>query len=87
MAGKTTLSGLICLIKLSDLVIGVDSGTIHIAAALNKKIIDIIRKSQSEIWYPWQNDSNYELLVSENENLNKIKKDVLISAYERLIKK
>jgi len=85
LAGKTTIRELACLTKLSSLVIGVDSGTIHIAASQNAKIIDLIRNSQKKIWYPWTNPANYRLLVSKDKSLNRVSVEDIKKAINELL--
>jgi ADP-heptose:LPS heptosyltransferase len=51
------------LTSLCQLYIGNDTGTTHIAAALNKPIVVIFGSSDSKVWYPWGTD--YRLISSD----------------------
>ncbi|MFA4858470.1 MAG: glycosyltransferase family 9 protein [Candidatus Margulisiibacteriota bacterium] len=56
MVEKTTLPELVALIAQADVYIGVDSGPMHIAAALNRKVVALFTsKSQKPAkWGPWR---------------------------------
>lgn len=86
LTGKTNLRELGAILKLSDLLIGVDSGTVHIASTQNTKIIDLIRNSQAKIWSPWMKKERYKLLVSRGENLNNIKIKEIKGAIEEMLR-
>ncbi|MGH9341797.1 MAG: glycosyltransferase family 9 protein [Acidobacteriota bacterium] len=47
------LSQFTALVKLAHLYIGNDTGPMHIAAALGKKIVAVFGSSNSDAWYPW----------------------------------
>lgn len=50
------------LLSLSDLLIAPDTGIVHLASALNKKVIDLMSRTNPSIWHPWTNKKNYSLL-------------------------
>lgn len=54
LAGKTSLSSLVALLALSDLVITNDSGPMHIAAALQKELIAIFGSTNEKKTGPYQ---------------------------------
>jgi len=86
LAGKTSLRELAAIMKLSSLVIGVDSGPIHIASSQNAKIIDLINKRFARCWYPWMPKERYVLLSSKNSSLDSISLEEIESAAEKLLK-
>lgn len=53
--GKTTLEEAIVLTDLSMGYIGMDTFNMHIAAALNKKVISIFGPTLPQMWSPWSN--------------------------------
>jgi ADP-heptose:LPS heptosyltransferase len=79
LAGKTSLRELFSIIELSDFVFAVDSGSIHIAAALKKRIIDIIRAHQRKIWSPWT-VKECKVLYAKGNNLDSITLKEMIEA-------
>ena len=58
LAGQTTLSQLAALLKKCALFIGVDSGPMHLAAALDVPIIALFGPSHFKRWAPWQNHAD-----------------------------
>jgi len=84
LAGKTTIKELSSLVLLSELVIGVDSGIIHIAAALNKKVISISRQSQRQKWHPWLDKGKY-ITLCKGENLDKVSYEMLKESIAKLM--
>lgn len=85
LAGKTSIREMAALIKASKMVVAVDSGSVHIASALNKKTVEIIRKSQRRIWYPWMKRENYRLLASPSEDLDRISEEEIKKSVEDLL--
>lgn len=87
LAGKTSIRDSMAIINLAKVVVGVDSGSMHIAACQNTKIVDMIRKSQEKAWSPWINSSKKRMLVSQkNERLDLIKSEEIIRAVEEILK-
>lgn len=85
LAGKTNIKELIQIVSLSKIVLAVDSGTVHIAAALNKNIIDIIRRKSSEIWYPWLPPNKFVLLVTRNRSLDSINLNSVLKSIDSFL--
>ncbi|MBS3166929.1 glycosyltransferase family 9 protein [Candidatus Woesearchaeota archaeon] len=52
-SGKLNLKGLIALASCADYVISVDTGTMHIAAALDKPVISLFGAGNPKIWHPY----------------------------------
>ncbi len=57
LVGFTTVSELIALIERADLVISVDTGAMHISAALNKPTIALFGAGDPLIWHPFSENS------------------------------
>jgi len=85
LADKTNLRELMSIIKLSDLLIGIDTGNIHIAASFNKKIVNLMRKSQIKVWYPWTKKKNF-IILSKGENLDAIQFNDIKRAVDKMLK-
>ncbi|MBI5740613.1 MAG: glycosyltransferase family 9 protein [Nitrospirae bacterium] len=49
-----TLEALICAVGSSDLVLTLDTGSLHISAALKKTTVALMTKAKSLSWYPWR---------------------------------
>jgi ADP-heptose:LPS heptosyltransferase len=58
------LNVLVALIKRSELVIGLDSGPVHLAAALNKRVVAILGPTDPARFAPF----GFESLVAENRS-------------------
>ncbi len=63
-AGFTTLSEFIALTERADLVISVDTGAMHVAAALNRPIIALFGAGNPLIWHPFSENSK---VIYKNE--------------------
>lgn len=50
------------LISKSGLIIAPGTGIIHLASALNTKIIELMGKESPEEWHPWAKKENYRIL-------------------------
>lgn len=57
LAGKTNISQLGAISKLSNLFFGVDSAPMHIAAAVGTPVIALFGPSGAFNWGPWDNDA------------------------------
>ena len=59
-AGQTAnLSQLVWVLDKADMVLGVDSGPLHIAAALDKPSLHLYGPSDERIWGPWGNPQRH----------------------------
>lgn len=87
LAGKTTIRESVAIINLAKAIIGVDSGSMHLAASQGTKIVDLIRKSQKKAWSPWIDSSKKRVIASKkNERLDLIKSEEIIRAAEEILK-
>lgn len=85
LCGRTSLRELAAITRLSQLVLSVDSGTVHIAASQNAKIIDLINRRFEYVWYPWMNSSRYKLLVSKDESIGSIGQEEIEKAIDAML--
>lgn len=86
LAGKTSIRESVAIINAARIIIGVDSGSMHIAASQNTKIVDLIRKGQERVWSPWIDSSKKRVLSSTKmERLDLIKSQEIIDAAKELL--
>lgn len=57
LAGKTSIQELFALIQRADLVISVDTGAMHIAAALKTPVIALFGAGNPKVWSPYSENS------------------------------
>ncbi len=63
LAGKTAnLGQLVSVLGAADMVLGVDSGPLHIAASLGKPTLHLYGPSDERIWGPWGNSITHRVL-------------------------
>ena len=63
-----SLKALIAAVALSDIVVTLDTGSLHISAALKKPTIALMTKAKEVSWYPWKTKS----VVLSAENVKEI---------------
>jgi len=80
----TTLSRLIAALSLCDYVVCADGGAMHLAAALEKRILCFFGDSGPERWRPWK--VRHELLQPASRNLRDLSVASALAAFERLAK-
>lgn len=66
LSGKTTLSVLAAVLSNCKLVIGTDSGTMHICRALNVPLISLFVKENANVW--GYHEKKYQSIQGNNEN-------------------
>jgi len=59
LAGLTNIKQLFSLINHSKLVVSVDTGTMHVAAALNKPVVALFGAGNPKIWRPYSGNALY----------------------------
>jgi len=64
MVGVTTISEFIALTERADLMISVDTGAMHVAAALKKPVIALFGAGDPKIWHPFSENSK---VIYKNE--------------------
>lgn len=75
-----SLSELIAALSLCDLFIGTDGGAMHLAAALNKKVLAMFENKPDKLnhWYPWQ--VTFQLIHGEESEIKSISLQSLLKA-------
>lgn len=82
-----SLTELIATLSLCDIFVGADGGAMHLAAALNIKIIALFENSPSKLshWYPWH--AKAKLVFSHDEKkpyISEIKPQQVYDAFQSL---
>lgn len=65
IAGKTDIVTLIEIIRQAELIIGTDSGPMHLAAATGTKSIHLFGPSNSNIYRPWGDPQNHQVISAD----------------------
>ena len=69
LSPPTTLAQYLALAASADIVIGVDSGTVHLACALKKPTMAFYARANIQTWHPLPHpDTPYLLLLSSENN-------------------
>ncbi len=80
-----TLRALTAALTACDMVVSLDTGNLHIAAALGKPTVALMTKSKSLCWYPWKTE---HVLITADEEVESIPVDkvfeVVIAFGEKL---
>ncbi len=63
MLGKTTLQEVGALIESCDVVVTADTGSLHIALALNKPVVALFGPTDPKLWGPLTGD--FKVLVND----------------------
>lgn len=66
-SGKFSLEEFVALISKSKLVVAPDTSAIHIAAALNVPLIDLVSRRPIE-WHPWMPSGKYKMIFHPRDN-------------------
>jgi heptosyltransferase II len=82
IAGKTKILQYAALIAKADLVISVSTAALHIASALNRKLIGLYSET-IKIWGPWVMNGNYRTIY--NQDLSKVNEEDVIKKIEELM--
>lgn len=88
--GKINLKELMILVDSSQLFISNSTGPIHIAGALNKKIIGFYPKEKPMTAERWGPLSNHTVIISPegiNSDMNEIKPEDILEASDKLLNK
>lgn len=67
MSGRTSLAELAALLKSCDLLIGADSGVLHMAAAVGTPVVAVFGPSNAAAWQPWTPDGSSSVVRSAPE--------------------
>ncbi len=79
----STLKSLIAAIALSDVVVTLDTGSLHIAAALRKPTVALMTAIKSSTWYPWKTRN---LILTGEKSVEEIPVDKVDEAVDCLTK-
>lgn len=79
-----TLNALTAALAASDMVVSLDTGNLHIAAALGKPTVALMTKSKSMCWYPWKTE---HILITAEEEVKAISVDNVFEAVIALSEK
>ena len=77
-----TLGALVAAISLSDVVITLDTGSLHIASALKKPTIALMTKGKAQSWYPWKTDN---IVLTSEGSVENISVDEVLDAVNKLV--
>jgi len=77
-----SLKSLIAAIAGSDIVITLDTGSLHMAAALGKVTVAMMTKGKALTWYPWK--TRNEIIAAENA-VDEIQVDSVLQAVNNVI--
>lgn len=77
-----TLGALVAAISLSDVVITLDTGSLHIASALKKPTIALMTKGKAQSWYPWKTDN---IVLTSEGSVENISVDDVLDAVNKLV--
>jgi ADP-heptose:LPS heptosyltransferase len=89
LAGQLSIRELMILIDNSKLFISSSTGPIHLAGALNKKIIGFYpnqKPSNEERWKPLSEYATILKPIDANDNMNDITPELIIETVEKLLK-
>ncbi|MGB9934145.1 MULTISPECIES: glycosyltransferase family 9 protein [Thermodesulfovibrio] len=76
------LNALIAAISISDIVVTLDTGSLHIASALKKPVVALMTKAKSYCWYPW-NTKN--IVITADESVENIDVETVYQAVQKLL--
>ncbi|MBI3753099.1 MAG: glycosyltransferase family 9 protein [Deltaproteobacteria bacterium] len=77
----STLGALVAAISLSDMVITLDTGSLHIAAALKKPTVALMTRGKAQSWYPWKTQN---IALTSGDNVENISVDDVADAVNTL---
>ena len=77
-----SLKSLIAAIAGSDIVITLDTGSLHMAAALGKVTVAMMTKGKAKTWYPWKTRN---VVIAAENAVNEIQVDSVLQAVNDLI--
>ena len=69
-AGETSLGGLAAIMARCRLVIGVDSGPLHLAVALSAPTVHLFGPVDSRAFGPWGDPANHIVVTSDNSRMD-----------------
>lgn len=76
------VSTLIAAISLSDIVLTLDTGSLHIASALKKSTVALMTKAKSYCWYPWKTKN---IVITAEERVETIDVTTVYQAVQKML--
>lgn len=70
LSPPTTLKEYLALSASADIIIGVDSGTVHLACALQKPLLSFYARHNIDTWHPLSNPNTPHLMITASQNNN-----------------
>lgn len=84
VAGETNLGRLAALVARADLVIGVDSGPLHLASTLHRPSLRLFGPSDAQIWGPWPPNAARNVVI-QAEKITDISVAEVVAAAQTLL--
>ncbi|MGO9414913.1 MAG: glycosyltransferase family 9 protein [Syntrophobacteraceae bacterium] len=78
-----SLKALIAAIAGSDVVITLDTGSLHMAAALGKIMVAMMTKGKAQTWYPWKTRN---IVIAAENAVDEIQADSVLQALDECMK-
>ncbi len=78
-----TLKSLIAALALSDVVVSLDTGSLHLSAALKRPTVALMTKRNTLLWHPWKTKS---IIVTAENRVEEISVDRVLEATSNLMK-
>ena len=76
------LGALVAAISLSDVVVTLDTGSLHIASALKKPTVALMTKGKAQSWYPWKTDN---IVLTSEDSVENISVDDVLRAVNMFV--
>lgn len=83
-AGQTSLVELAALLERADLIMGVDSGPLHLASTLARPTLRLFGPSDARIWGPWPPDTRQHQVIKAS-NLTAISVAQVVKSAQALL--
>jgi len=77
------LKSLIAALSLSDVVVTLDTGSLHLSAALKKPTVALMTKKNTSLWHPWRTKS---VVVTAENRVEEISVESVLEATDTLMK-
>lgn len=77
-----TIPALIAAIASSDIVVTLDTGSLHISAGLQKPTVALMTKTKELSWYPWETRN---IVISADKSVEAIPVELVAGAVEKLL--
>jgi ADP-heptose:LPS heptosyltransferase len=86
LAGRTTLRELVSALARCDLVVGSDTGAMHMAVALDKPTVVVLGAVPHRTrFYPWSDRARHQAVYGENEAFGRITPDEVLTRIDAVL--